>query len=59
MPLRMLKGAGISAKGFGDFFERLEPKLTTRREEDDGKKDERKASSSCEISPPRSYAAIR
>ena len=24
--LRMLKGAGISAKGFGDFFERLEPK---------------------------------
>ena len=24
--LRMLKGAGISAKGFGDFFERLEGK---------------------------------
>ncbi len=24
--LRMLKGAGISAKGFGDFFERLESK---------------------------------
>jgi predicted Zn-dependent protease len=24
--LRMLKGAGISAKGFGDFFERLEDK---------------------------------
>ena len=24
--VRMLKGAGISAKGFGDFFERLEGK---------------------------------
>ncbi len=25
--VRILKNAGISAKGFGDFFERLEPKL--------------------------------
>ena len=27
--IRILKNAGISAKGFGDFFERLEPKTTT------------------------------
>ena len=33
--LRMLKGAGISAKGFGDFFERLEGK--TPGEEKNGK----------------------
>ena len=30
--LRMLKGAGISAKGFGDFFERLEGKTAGRGE---------------------------
>jgi predicted Zn-dependent protease len=43
--VRILKQAGISAKGFGDFFERLEPKLTNpAAKTDDGKKDERKVS---------------
>ena len=38
--IRILKSAGISAKGFGDFFERLEPKLPKPRlaKADDGKK---------------------
>ena len=41
--VRILKQAGISAKGFGDFFERLEPKLTNpAAKTDDDKKDERK-----------------
>lgn len=41
--LRVLKGAGISAKGFGDFFERIEPKLpTTPAKEDDKNKGEPK-----------------
>lgn len=43
--VRILKQAGISAKGFGDFFERLEPKLTNpAAKTDDDKKDERKVS---------------
>src|SRR4029079_16275047 len=41
--VRILKQAGISAKGFGDFFERHEPKLTNpAAKTDDDKKDERK-----------------
>jgi predicted Zn-dependent protease len=41
--VRILKQAGISAKGFGDFFERLEPKLATPvAKTDDDKKDENK-----------------
>lgn len=28
--IRILKNAGISAKGFGDFFERIEPKIATK-----------------------------
>jgi len=41
--MRLLKNAGISTKGFGDFFERLEPKLSNpvAKTEDD-KKDENK-----------------
>ena len=41
--MRILKRAGISAKGFGDFFERLEPKLANpAAKTDDDKKDENK-----------------
>ncbi len=41
--LRVLKGAGISAKGFGDFFERIEPKPPTEPPKaDDDKKSEQK-----------------
>ena len=41
--MRILKQAGISAKGFGDFFERLEPKLANpAAKADDDKKDENK-----------------
>ena len=38
--MRTLKTAGISAKGFGDFFERLEPKLTNPAAKADEKKQE-------------------
>ena len=43
--VRILKQAAISAKGFGDFFERLEPKLANpAAKTDDDKKDEKKVS---------------
>jgi len=43
--MRILKQAGISSKGFGDFFERLEPKLSNpAAKTDDDKKDEKKVS---------------
>ena len=60
--VRILKQAGISAKGFGDFFERLEPKLanpaakTGRRQE---RREKKKSLSVRAFSPPRSCAAIR
>jgi predicted Zn-dependent protease len=38
--MRTLKTAGISAKGFGDFFERLEPKLSNPNAKADEKKQE-------------------
>lgn len=41
--LRILKIAGISAKGFGDFFERLDPKAATTEPAAD-KKDDAKTS---------------
>jgi predicted Zn-dependent protease len=41
--LRILKTSGISAKGFGDFFERLDPKPATTEPAAD-KKDDAKAS---------------
>lgn len=41
--VRILKQAGISAKGFGDFFERLEPKLANpAAKTEDDKNDENK-----------------
>lgn len=41
--VRLLKNAGISAKGFGDFFERLDPKGTNPpAKTDEQKKDEEK-----------------
>ena len=39
--MRMLKNAGISAKGFGDFFERLEPKRANPAGQD-GRTEERR-----------------
>ncbi len=41
--VRLLKNAGISAKGFGDFFERLDPKgINPPAKTDEQKKDEEK-----------------
>lgn len=42
--LRILKGAGISPKGFGDFFERLEPKTSNpaAKTDEEKKKEEEK-----------------
>jgi Zn-dependent protease with chaperone function len=37
--LRILQGAGISAKGFGDFFERLQPRPAPRAKADESKPD--------------------
>jgi predicted Zn-dependent protease len=36
--MRLLKNAGISAKGFGDFFERLEPKAANPKAKPDDEK---------------------
>jgi beta-barrel assembly-enhancing protease len=46
--VRILKSAGISAKGFGDFFERLDPNLSNpgAKAKDDEKKDEEKKKTS-------------
>jgi Zn-dependent protease with chaperone function len=44
--LRILKGAGISPKGFGDFFERLEPPPPDPKSDADKKEPDKKSTAS-------------